>query len=126
MSSEEAASKTPLEDAREADNETQVTHISLEKDATYSNGPDHGSESLSEQASKTDLQKSNSLEELASNDQGSSDSIKSPPLDTNFSLNAQESSDHVKETDKDASPPRDTEWLDILGSGHLKKKVSSS
>jgi len=124
--SDEAASRAPLEDTREADNETQVTHNSLEKDATFSNGPDHGSESPSEQASKTGLQKSNSLEELASNDQGSSDSIKSPPLDANDSLNAEESSDHVKGTEKDASPPRDAEWLDILGSGHLKKKVSSS
>jgi len=125
MSSDIAASKIPLEDTRETDREPQETHNSLEKDATLSSGSDHGSESRSEQPPKTDLQKFDSLEEISSKDQGSSDSIKSPPLDTNVSLNAEESSDHVKETDKDASPPRDAEWLDILGTGHLKKKVSS-
>ena len=126
MSSDETASQTRKEDDTEADNEPQVMHDSLGKDATLSNGLDHGSESLSEQALETDLQKPDSLQELPSNNQGSSESIKSPPLDSNVSLNAEESPDHVKKTDKDASPSRDDEWLDILGTGHLKKKVSST
>ena len=122
MSSNETESRIPEEDNTEAASELQVTDDSLEKETTHSSDPDSGSELLSEQASaETELPKPDSVQEVINNNV---DSIKSPPLDANVSLNAEKPSDHVNQSDKDSSPSPDDEWLDILGTGHLKKKVS--
>ena len=64
-----------------------------------------------------------------SQNEGVDKSIKSPPIDTSLTNNGNGTEKIPDQGEvKDASPTADDndEWLDILGSGHLKKKVDIS
>ena len=90
----------------------------IEEEASESNIPSQNEESLP-------LQNDESLPEVIKSSQEVDKSIKSPPIDTSYTSEAEKIPDQVDI--KDSSPvPDDDEWLDILGSGHLKKKVHSS
>ena len=90
------------------------------------------SQSCSEQEAsenKTPSQNGDSLPDVIKSSQEVDKSIKSPPIDTSPKNNGSEAEKIPDAGDvKDSSPTvdDDDEWLDILGSGHLKKKVEMS
>ena len=99
--------------------------------------PDHtctADKSCSEQEAlenKTPSQNDESLPNVIKSSQEVDKSIKSPPIDASHTSNSSEAEKIPDHGDvKDSSPTADDdddddddEWLDILGSGHLKKKV---
>ena len=97
--------------------------------------PDHmctADKSCSEQDAldnKSPSQNNESLPDVITSSQEVDKSIKSPPLETSQTNNESEAEKVPdQENVKDSSPTADDndEWLDILGSGHLKKKVHIS
>lgn len=75
---------------------------------------------------KTPSQNHESLPDVAKSSQEVCNSIKSPSIDashTNESKVAEKSPDSGDV--KSSSPDDSDEWVDILGTGHLKKKVDS-
>jgi len=75
---------------------------------------------------KTPQQSHENLPNVAKSSQEVDNSIKSPPIDTSFTDDGNTTEKILDEgNDKDSSTNDDSdEWLDILGSGHLKKKVN--
>lgn len=97
--------------------------------------PDHtctADKSCSEQdalENKSPSQNDKSLPDVITSSQEVDKSIKSPPIETSQTNNGSEVEKIPdQENVKDSSPTTDDndKWLDILGSGHLKKKVDIS
>ena len=107
--------------------------------------PDHActaEESCSEREiseNKTPVHDHESLPDVVRSSQEVDKSIKSPPIDTSQTsvwlreTKTSDSSkeekgltqDEPKEDDSSATAEENDEWLDILGTGHLKKKVNT-
>ena len=86
--------------------------------------------SSSSHASTAD-ESSGEQEAVVKNSQEIDKSIKSPPIDTSPRTNNSGTTENTLDDQgdaKDSSPTPDEsdEWLDILGTGHLKKKVYST
>lgn len=71
---------------------------------------------------KTLPQNHESLPDVAKSSQEVDNSIKSPPIDTSFAATTEKTLDEDNAKDLFTSDDNN-EWLDILGTGHLKKKV---
>ena len=98
--------------------------------------PDHActaEESCSEREiseNKTPVYDHESLPDVVRSSQEVDKSIKSPPIDTSQTSDSSKeekglTQDEPKEDDSSAIAEENDEWLDILGTGHLKKKVNT-
>ena len=91
--------------------------------------PEHActaDKSCSEQEAMENKTIPQSLPDVAKSSQEVDNSIKSPPIDTSLAddnTTTEKTLDKGNEKDSSTSDDSD-EWLDILGSGHLKKKVN--
>ena len=107
--------------ARDSENGDGLTKEPSEDSTCTANEPCSEEEALE---NKMPSQNNETLPDVIKSSQEVDKSIKSPPIDTSYSSEAEKIPDQGNI--KDSSPATDDdEWLDILGSGHLKKKVDS-